>query len=39
MPAEEPCYKGDIQAMFTLASIAGPLIGEFIIDHLRQPGL
>jgi MFS family permease len=33
-PRERGRYQGYIQAMFALASIAGPLIGGSIIDHL-----
>src|SRR2546421_671692 len=33
-PRERGRYQGYIQAMFALASIAGPLIGGSIIDHV-----
>ena len=33
-PRERGQYQGYIQAMFALASIAGPLIGGTIIDHV-----
>src|SRR5437773_1895019 len=32
-PRERGRYQGYVQAMFALASIAGPLIGGTIIDH------
>jgi MFS family permease len=33
-PRERGRYQGYIQAMFALASVAGPLIGGSIVDHL-----
>jgi EmrB/QacA subfamily drug resistance transporter len=33
-PRERGRYQGYVQAMFALASVAGPLIGGSIIDHL-----
>jgi EmrB/QacA subfamily drug resistance transporter len=33
-PRERGRYQGYIQAMFALASVAGPLIGGTIVDHL-----
>src|SRR5262245_20741508 len=34
-PRERGRYQGYIQAMFALASVAGPLIGGSIVDHLN----
>lgn len=34
VPRERGRYQGYIQAMFALASVAGPLIGGSIVDHL-----
>ncbi len=33
-PRERGRYQGYTQAVFTLASVAGPLIGGFFVDHL-----
>jgi len=33
-PRERGRYQGYIQAMFALASVAGPLIGGSVVDHL-----